>query len=53
MQIDKVVFIFNLKDMVDMLFEQVYVCYENFKMQGCFYLLEKIKSNLEKNGIGV
>lgn len=33
-----------------MLFEQAYVCYENPKMQGCLYLLEKIKSNLEKNG---
>ena len=35
-----------------MLFEQAYVCYENPKMQGCLYLLEKIKSNLEKNGTG-
>ena len=42
----------NLKDTVDMLFEQAYVCYENPKMQGCLYLLEKIKSNLEKNGTG-
>lgn len=33
-----------------MLFEQAYVCYENPKMQGCLYLLEKIKSNLEKTG---
>ena len=32
--------------------EQAYVCYENPKMQGCLYLLEKIKSNLEKNGTG-
>ena len=37
---------------IDMLFEQAYVCYENPKMQGCLYLLEKIKSNLEKNGTG-
>jgi hypothetical protein len=52
MQIDKAAFTPNLKDTVDMLFEQAYVCYENPKMQGCLYLLEKIKSNLEKNGTG-
>ncbi len=52
MQIDKAAFTPNLKDTVDMLFEQAYVCYENPKMQGCLYLLEKIKSNLEKNGAG-
>ena len=46
MQIDKAAFTPNLKDTVDMLFEQAYVCYENPKMQGCLYLLEKIKSNL-------
>ena len=50
MQIDKAAFTPNLKDTVDMLFEQAYVCYENPKMQGCLYLLEKIKRNLEKNG---
>ena len=48
----KAAFTPNLKDTVDMLFEQAYVCYENPKMQGCLYLLEKIKSNLEKNGTG-
>lgn len=52
MQIDKAAFTPNLKDTVDMLFEQAYVCYENPKMQGCLYLLEKIKSNLEKTGTG-
>ena len=52
MQIDKAAFTPNLKDTVDMLFEQAYVCYDNPKMQGCLYLLEKIKSNLEKNGTG-
>ena len=52
MQIDKAAFTPNLKDTVDMLFEQAYVCYGNPKMQGCLYLLEKIKSNLEKNGTG-
>ena len=29
MQIDKAAFTPNLKDTVDMLFEQAYVCYEN------------------------
>ena len=52
MQIDKAAFTPNLKDTVDMLFEQAYVCYGNPKMQGGLYLLEKIKSNLEKNGEG-
>lgn len=52
MQIDKSAFTPDLKDTVDMLFEQAYVCYENPKMQGCFYLLEKIKSNLEQNKTG-
>lgn len=52
MQIDKATFTPNLKDTVDMLFEQAYICHENPKMQGCLYLLEKIKSNLEKNGTG-
>ena len=39
MQIDKAAFTPNLKDTVDMLFEQAYVCYENPKMQGCLYCL--------------
>lgn len=52
MQIDKSAYTPDLKDTVDMLFEQAYVCYENPKMQGCFYLLEKIKSNLEQNKTG-
>lgn len=49
MQIDKSAFTPDLKDTVDMLFEQAYICHDNPKMQGCLYLLEKIKSNLEKN----
>ena len=31
-----------------MLFEQAYICYENPKMQGCIWLLKKIKENLVK-----
>ncbi|WP_455672831.1 DUF6965 family protein [Phocaeicola sp.] len=49
MQIDKSAFSPNLKDTVDMLFEQAYICYENPKMQGCLLLLERIKKNLEEN----
>lgn len=52
MQIDDSAFTPDLKDTVDMLFEQAYICRENPKMQGCFYLLEKIKNNLEKDGAG-
>lgn len=49
MRIDKASYTSNLKDTLAMLFEQAYICHNNPKMQGCFYLLEKIKSNLEKN----
>lgn len=49
MHIDKATYTPNLKDTLDMLFEQAYICYNNPKMQGCLILLEKIKSNLEKN----
>lgn len=53
MQIDKAAFTPNLKDTVDMLFEQAYICHDNPKMQGCLYLLEKIKRNLEESGASV
>lgn len=53
MHIDKAAYTPNLKDTLDMLFEQAYICYNNPKMQGCLILLEKIKSNLEKNKTGV
>ena len=52
MHIDKAAYTPNLKDTVDMLFEQAYICYNNPKMQGCLLLLEKIKSNLEKKEMG-
>ncbi|WP_178791985.1 DUF6965 family protein [Bacteroidaceae bacterium] len=52
MRIDKAAYTPNLKDTVDMLFEQAYICYNNPKMQGCLLLLEKIKSNLEKKETG-
>lgn len=48
MQIDKATYTPRLKDTVNMLFDQAFVCHANPKMQGCLILLEKIKSNLEK-----
>ena len=47
MQIDSSAFTPDLKETIDMLFEQAYICYENPKMQGCIFLLKKIKKNLE------
>jgi len=47
MQIDSSAFTPNLKETISMLFEQAYLCYENPKMQGCIWLLKKIKQNLE------
>ena len=47
MQIDSSASTPNLKETISMLFEQAYICYENPKMQGCIYLLKKIKKNLE------
>ncbi|MDE5676573.1 MAG: hypothetical protein K2G02_00630 [Phocaeicola sp.] len=52
MQIDKAAYTPRLKDTINMLIEQAYICYDNPKMQGCFFLLEKIKTNLEKNKAG-
>lgn len=47
MQIDSSAYTPNLKETISMLFEQAYICYENPKMQGCIYLIKKIKKNLE------
>ena len=47
MQIDSSAYTPNLKETINMLFDQAYICYENPKMQGCIYLLKKIKKNLE------
>ena len=49
MQIDSSAYTPDLKETVSMLFDQAYICYENPKMQGCIYLLKKIKRNLEAN----
>ena len=48
MQIDSSAYTPNLKETISMLFEQAYICYENSKMQGCIYLIKKIKKNLEE-----
>ena len=48
MQIDSSAFTPDLKETIDMLFEQAYICYENPKMQGCIFLLKKIKKNIEE-----
>ncbi len=47
MQIDKATYTPRLKETVNMLFDQAFLCHANPKMQGCLILLEKIKSNLE------
>lgn len=47
MQIDSSAFTPDLKETISMLFDQAYLCYENPKMQGCIWLLKKIKQNLE------
>lgn len=49
MQIDSSAYTPDLKETISMLFDQAYICYENPKMQGCIYLLKKIKRNLEAN----
>ena len=48
MQIDSSACSPDLRDTIDMLFEQAYICYENPKMQGCIRFLKKIKKNLEE-----
>ncbi len=53
MQINSSAFTPDLKTTVEHLFLQAYVCYENYKMQGCILLLKQIKKNLEEAGVGV
>ena len=48
MQINSSAYTPDLPETIDMLFEQAYICYENPKMQGCIWLLKKIKANLEE-----
>lgn len=48
MQLGKSVFIPDVEDTLQRLFDQADVCFENPKMQGCLFMLEDIKSELEK-----
>jgi hypothetical protein len=48
MYIDKATYTPNLRETIDMLFDQSYLYYENPKMQGSILLLRRIKANLEK-----
>lgn len=49
MQIDSSAYTADLPETISMLFEQAYICHENPKMQGCIWLLQKIKKNLEES----
>ena len=48
MQLDKAVYIPDVKETVRRLFLQAYVCCENPRLQGCLRLLERIKAHLEE-----
>ena len=48
MYIDKATYTPDLKETIDMLFDQSYIYYENPKMQGSILLLKKIKTRLEE-----
>ncbi|HJD09949.1 hypothetical protein QVO10_09050 [Bacteroides gallinaceum] len=48
LQLDKATYIPDLKETLHRLFLQADQCYENPKMQGCIYLLERIKAKLEE-----
>ena len=50
MQIDKAAFTPNLKDTVDMLFEQAYVCYENPKCRMPLFVKRKLRAIWKKTG---
>ena len=49
MQLDKAVYIPDVKETVARLFMQAYVCYENPKLQGCLTLLERNLHSNEKD----
>lgn len=46
LQIDDATFTPNLRETIERLSGQARLCFKNPKMQGCIYLLEKIKSKL-------
>lgn len=47
-QLDKATYIPDLKDTINRLFVQAGINYENPKMQGAIYLLERLKAKLEE-----
>ena len=47
-QLDKAPYIPDLKDTINRLFVQAEINYENPKMQGAIYLLERLKAKLEE-----
>ena len=51
LQIDSCAYTPNLALTLSMLFEQAYLNYTNPKMQGCIYLLKKIKKKIEDEGV--
>ena len=48
MQLDKAVYIPDVKETVHRLIMQAYVCHENPRLQGCLRLLERIKAGVEE-----
>ena len=50
LQIDASTFTPDLKETVGMLFEQAYITCGNSKMQGCVWLLKKIRDKVEGGG---
>lgn len=47
-QLDKATYVPDLKDTINRLFVQAEINYENPKMQGAIYLLERLKAKLEE-----
>ncbi len=50
-RIDKATYAPDLRDTLERLFEQARICRENPRMQGCIFLLERIKSGLEQGKV--
>jgi hypothetical protein len=48
MQLDKAIYIPDVKETVRRLVMQAYVCYENPRLPGCLRLLERIKARIEE-----
>ncbi len=50
-QVDKATYVPDLQDTLKRLFEQARICRENPRMQGCIFLLERIKHGLEQTEV--